>query len=191
MPWKAPAGVILWTSAKEELSRHDSKQPRTSQLAPSPLARGPQPRHNRCRRTLQLVKQMHSPLLALEDTAATCERDLAGSVHSRVAAYRVPLLDNARGALIYFVVIYHACVLYSSADRPEALRAPDGLCEPNSHACAILTVAERSCRHRSATGLACLRFSSLWLCPHFASSRDIFRTQSLRRVASLHCASWR
>jgi len=33
---------------------------------------------------------------------------------------RLPLLDNAKAALIFLVVMYHTMVVYTSADRPEA-----------------------------------------------------------------------
>ena len=33
---------------------------------------------------------------------------------------RIALLDNAKAFLIYFVVVYHLAVVYTSADRPEA-----------------------------------------------------------------------
>ena len=33
---------------------------------------------------------------------------------------RIALLDNAKSFLIYFVVVYHLAVVYTSADRPEA-----------------------------------------------------------------------
>jgi len=33
----------------------------------------------------------------------------------------VPLLDNAKAALIYLVVVYHTLVVYTSADRPEGI----------------------------------------------------------------------
>ena len=32
---------------------------------------------------------------------------------------RIPLLDNARAALIFLVVLYHSIVVYTSADRPD------------------------------------------------------------------------
>ena len=52
------------------------------------------------------------------------ERDLPllgerSQVASAPSTPRVALLDNAKGALIYCVVLYHVAVVYTGADRPE------------------------------------------------------------------------
>ena len=55
---------------------------------------------------------------------------------------REPLLDNARAALIAFVVMYHSAVVYTSADRPEApIAYASGLlalCKPIAMPCFCL-----------------------------------------------------
>ena len=43
-----------------------------------------------------------------------------GAPGASSAPPRIALLDNAKAFLIYFVVVYHLAVVYTSADRPEA-----------------------------------------------------------------------
>ena len=42
------------------------------------------------------------------------------SVPAKAPRRRIALLDNAKAALIYCVVLYHIAVVYSGADRPES-----------------------------------------------------------------------
>jgi len=44
----------------------------------------------------------------------------APSVPAKVPPQRIALLDNAKAALIYCVVLYHIAVVYTGADRPES-----------------------------------------------------------------------
>ncbi|EOD10560.1 hypothetical protein EMIHUDRAFT_459834 [Emiliania huxleyi CCMP1516] len=81
-------------------------------------------------RPRQTAAPLAAPLLPVQcaahhdgDASAESRPPLAGSVGA-AARERVPLLDNAKAALIYLVVVYHTLVVYTSADRPEGIAPP-------------------------------------------------------------------
>ena len=83
---------------------------------------------------------------------------------------RVDVIDNAKGALIILVVLYHTLVVYSSADRPEVRvarareRPREALDSPPAarpqHARLSRPEPRRS--RPSRTGLACSPRASRW-----------------------------
>ena len=60
------------------------------------------------------------PNLPTLTDALLSEGEGVQSVPAKAPRRRIALLDNAKAALIYCVVLYHIAVVYSGADRPES-----------------------------------------------------------------------
>ena len=60
------------------------------------------------------------PNLPTLTDALLSEGEGVRSVPAKAPRRRIALLDNAKAALIYCVVLYHIAVVYSGADRPES-----------------------------------------------------------------------
>ena len=72
----------------------------------------------------------------------------SSSCEGAAARERVPLLDNAKAALIYLVVVYHTLVVYTSADRPEGI-APPARVVGGTCACACACACPRHVREHA------------------------------------------
>ena len=111
VPNRAPPDMLARLQAMAPVKRGDAED-RESQNA-SPI------------HSIAPEGTMGSPLGSMPNLptltdALLSEGEGVQSVPAKAPRRRIALLDNAKAALIYCVVLYHIAVVYSGADRPES-----------------------------------------------------------------------